>query len=380
MENNSKEYKLHVVNSNEPTNDKFDLSFNIDMSVRELKKKISKKKDIPVEDIILILAGKNLQDEKLIVSYIDIKGDTSIYFAKCNERFDDFLTYCKKGNVNGVKTYLNLYPYKLNLKLENEIYGFFLACLNKQYDVIDVLLEHPNLDINSKVNGCSPICLSVIMNNGKLLRKLVDSGIVDYSSMFHDQNALEIAKSRNRSSATSVLQNHFKETPNKKKKITDIEFDDFVENLTDVNVNELKKFIENYEFDINKCDSEKNNTLLTKACSEGLVDIVKFLLKVPGIDVNTRVFDNFTAIAIACTWDHLKVVKLILNSGFNVEMEKGYNRGTPLYRACRYKRDGIVKYLLEGNFSELTDECRIVSGDDPKLLDIITTYDLKKMF
>jgi ankyrin repeat protein len=51
----------------------------------------------------------------------------------------------------------------------------------------------------------------------------------------------------------------------------------------------------------------------------GRVDTVRYLLDKPGIDINAKDAEGYTALAVACINGHLEVAKLLVAAGARVK-------------------------------------------------------------
>ena len=63
------------------------------------------------------------------------------------------------------------------------------------------------------------------------------------------------------------------------------------------------------------------------------------------VDVNTAQADGATALHWAAFWNNLDAVKLLVNTGANVDVQNDYG-ATPLWCACASRHTGIVEQLL----------------------------------
>ncbi|XP_022104853.1 serine/threonine-protein kinase TNNI3K-like [Acanthaster planci] len=96
-----------------------------------------------------------------------------------------------------------------------------------------------------------------------------------------------------------------------------------------------------------------SETPLHSACTYGKnLDIVRFLVEQPGVDVNHQGRDGHTALHSACYHGHIQVVQLLLDHGANVELacsedviSSHAQRQTCLDWAEKGGHDGIVALL-----------------------------------
>ena len=87
-------------------------------------------------------------------------------------------------------------------------------------------------------------------------------------------------------------------------------------------------------------------TPLHIACRYGHLDIVKFLVSVSSVDVNSKDSDGYTPLHTACRYDQLDIVKCLVSVSsvdVNSKASDGY---TPLHIALHYSHSAIVECLL----------------------------------
>lgn len=97
---------------------------------------------------------------------------------------------------------------------------------------------------------------------------------------------------------------------------------------------------------VTKTYNMNNKTALALAAYYGYYDIVKFLLNVPGIDVNEKDDYGWTPIALAALYGHEEILKLLLacpKIEINLQDKQGY---TALMLAADGRHENIVKCLL----------------------------------
>lgn len=77
------------------------------------------------------------------------------------------------------------------------------------------------------------------------------------------------------------------------------------------NLEKIKEFSD--KLDVNIQDSVQGKTALTWAAYYGNLDVIRFLLSVPGIDVNRQDTNGWTPLMTACFKNQTAVVELLLN-------------------------------------------------------------------
>ena len=100
-----------------------------------------------------------------------------------------------------------------------------------------------------------------------------------------------------------------------------------------------------YDGDLN----EKNTygqTALMNACWRGDVKLVKLLInKGANLDISDR--DGFTALMTVCWPSNLEIAKLLIDKGANLDIQNNYDRQTVLLRSCKCENIELTSYILE---------------------------------
>jgi ankyrin repeat protein len=100
--------------------------------------------------------------------------------------------------------------------------------------------------------------------------------------------------------------------------------------------------------DVNYQASGGTNTALIIAAEKGSVDITRYLLKQPGIDVDKKGHSGRTALLQATLDNHVQIVKILLEAGANPTLEMR-RLGTPVIQACCQGRLELMEvYLRNG--------------------------------
>ena len=116
-------------------------------------------------------------------------------------------------------------------------------------------------------------------------------------------------------------------------------------NFPFLSINNLKKVLENRDVDVNATEDEEGKTFLMTAVSEEKFCLVSLLLEKPGIQVNSKDTNGWTALHFAASRKHQassnhreinNIVKRLLNfPGIDMEV-KDRNGETPLMCAIKY--------------------------------------------
>ena len=88
-------------------------------------------------------------------------------------------------------------------------------------------------------------------------------------------------------------------------------------------------------------------TPLHTACQYGQLDIMKFLVSLSSVDINsTRDDDGYTPLHTACHYGQLDIITFLVSlSSVDVNIQ-GVSGNTPLHTACRYGQLDIIKFLM----------------------------------
>jgi len=96
--------------------------------------------------------------------------------------------------------------------------------------------------------------------------------------------------------------------------------------------------------------AERNTKLFRQAIIASDLDSVKKLTEKSGVDVNTMMFNDETALHIACQKGCFGVVQCLLVNGAFVDIMNSHQQ-TPLYIACENGHDEVVECLLDNGAS-----------------------------
>ena len=219
------------------------------------------------------------------------------YYMDNSEYYEKFII---ENNINSID--LNNIDYKLKTQL-------FIACYNKQINIIKLLLEFQGLDVNkSSTMLISPLYLSCDKGNEEIVQLLLEHPNIDVNIL-------------NKNNLTPLI------------KCCLLGLLDLVNLL-----------LQHPNIDVNI--SVKNMTPLYITCQNGYKDIVKLLLQHPNIDVNIS-DKNITPLFIACQNGYKDIVNLLLkHPNIDVNIKNNINQ-TPLDIAYHKGYEEIIQLLLE---------------------------------
>ncbi|KAK6744470.1 hypothetical protein RB195_011277 [Necator americanus] len=114
-----------------------------------------------------------------------------------------------------------------------------------------------------------------------------------------------------------------------------------------------------------KINSEMGWTPLMIAASAGRVEVVRYLLSLPQVDVNHRNNNLQTALHYAASRNHAEITHLLLEAGSDVNAADKFG-ATPLHRAASQGHDKIVHMLL--GRAKIHIDARNSEGNTPLFL------------
>ncbi|XP_046551064.1 ankyrin repeat domain-containing protein 17-like [Haliotis rubra] len=92
----------------------------------------------------------------------------------------------------------------------------------------------------------------------------------------------------------------------------------------------------------------KGNNVLHHACNRGHLDVVKYVLSLNSLDINSRGWERRTPVMVAAESGHTDVVALLVKHGANLRVTDRLGDNI-LQRACYTGRFDVVKYVLSLN-------------------------------
>ena len=261
--------------------------------------------DEPIQCVIFENSAYDLIDS-IDISKIDYKKSRKDLSLE-NKLLDFLKKLIKDGNVKRIKILLNSYPKILNTKDYSGYTLLSVACEYGELEIVKLLLEQPNIDVNTKNDkGWTPLHIAYRID---ILKLLLEHPDIDVNNI-RDKNENPLSR--------ACKQNH---------------------------IELVKLLLARPEIDVNIQDYY-SKTPLYIVCENNNIEIVKLLLAKPEIDVNVKNKDGKTSLLIVCIHHKIEIVKLLLakpDIDVNVKDNNGW---TPLFIACRYNKIEIVKLLL----------------------------------
>ncbi|MCL2312573.1 MAG: ankyrin repeat domain-containing protein, partial [Firmicutes bacterium] len=270
-----------------------------------------------------------INSKKVDIDKKNKKGDTPLMFAVGNVKILKKLIQAKaKLDIRGshdestaliqtasdserVESLKELIKAGANPNLENGYKQTALICaanINNVKAVDELIKAGANLNLTDSKRKTA-LSYAVIRNNKEIVDKLI-AAKADPDIGPNGQTALILAEQHNR----VEIQNKLKEYVGNREKNT-------------------KKLVEL----LDKYKTLKEEEILTEI--EGLLKEI--------VDINLKNKERMTLLTYAAMYNHIKVTKLLLNSGADINLTEGNDDYTPLIVAANYGQEKIVDILIK---------------------------------
>ncbi|KAL1458264.1 hypothetical protein WDU94_008426 [Cyamophila willieti] len=203
----------------------------------------------------------------------------------------------------------------VNRKDDKGLTPLHLACFFRYLDIVKLLLSK-NADVHADGLMGTPILSVTIWDRPPRAR-------------LNDKNLLDLL---------SVLIKYGANVNDKVGELSPLHFA-----VKENNVKVLDLLITN-KVDVNA--SIYGIPLLTVAVEKESIDIIQAILKVDNLDLNLRDESMYTPLHRACRMGNLKIVKLLVDRGFDVNAQTE-NQFTPLLEAIESRQYEVIEYLLQ---------------------------------
>ncbi|KAM9998589.1 hypothetical protein ACTFIY_008243 [Dictyostelium cf. discoideum] len=319
-------------------------------------------------EVVNLLLERNIE-----ISIKNNKGYTAFHIAACN------------GNLNIIEKMITMNRVPNGLILSNDMEtSLFLSITNNHFEISEKIIDYYQSSMNSNefkkmidqfnVHGVSPLIMSVLRKNLKMIKKLIEEGGADINSFKKDNStSLHCAAIIDFTEAIEYLLdiggielmnsiNRYGNSPIHEAAIKG--------NFKSIQtfINQLKKIIIKNNSSVS--DEEKSNLLLEiidKKDKDGSTPLhlccncvnsdniennfksCKILIEEGGVQVNGIDSGNATALHIlACVGEDksLPLVKYFLSIGSDPTIENKYG-WTPIHQAYNNKNIQIYQLLLD---------------------------------
>ncbi|XP_067653296.1 ankyrin repeat domain-containing protein 50-like [Haliotis asinina] len=214
------------------------------------------------------------------------------------------------------------------------------ACLGGNIQLVKYVLSQNNLDINIRM-PCwkTPLMLAAENGHNDVVELLVDKGADVSLKVKTGDNVLHIACYGGHLDVVKYLLslNSIKINRRGRKKMTPVMV------AASQGHKEVVELLVKRGADLSL--RAQMGSILHTACSRGHFDVVKYLLSLNSVDINSRGVSNRTPVMVAAYEGHKDVVELLVKHGADMSLTSRFGNNI-LYLACEQGYSDIVKYLL----------------------------------
>ena len=298
------------------------------------------------------------------------------------------------GKLDLVQYLLSLPSIVVNIKNDDGYTPLHIACQYGQLDIVQCLVSQSSSDMNITANdGYTPLHTACSCGKLDVVKYLVSSSLVNVNVKDSFGNTpLHTACCHCKvdiieyllSLSTVDVNINFHDIKTVKNLLQDAMFSDKLNtvkflilssaDLTFFGVTPLHKACQYGKLDIVKSlvalpsvdvnsKSSCGDSPLHTACRYGQLEILKFLLSLSSIDVNTKTSIGCTQLHTACEYGKLDVVKCLVSLPSVDVNSKTFTGDTPLHRACHYGKLDIVKFLV--SLPSVDVNTKTSAGDTP---------------
>lgn len=226
------------------------------------------------------------------------------------------------------------------------------AARNNRSQILKQLLAVTGININAQNNkGDTALMLAALVGHRDIIKILLNTPAIDLNIKNKEgKTALMIAQEENQTDAAELIKKKIDQSSkiSGDKKESSDDKEELIERWCDAarNGNLIEIRALSGKVGINAID-KSGGTALMNAAINSRGEIIKYLLQVPGIDVNIRdKKENFTALIFASFMASAEIVKLLLQAPVDINAQKK-DGWTALMFASRNDRLETVKLLLQ---------------------------------
>ncbi|XP_067661852.1 ankyrin repeat and protein kinase domain-containing protein 1-like [Haliotis asinina] len=258
------------------------------------------------------------------------------------------------------------------------------ACLGGDVKVVKYVLSQNILDINGRVR-CGRTAVMLAAENGHkdvvemLIDKEADVSLVDETgdNVLHcacrggHAEVVKYILSKKMVDINSLV--HGKKTPTMVAIERQLDVVKYILSLNSVDINckgrkkrtpvivaaeqghtEVVKLLVKHAANLLLRD-ENGDNILHRACYAGQLDVVKYILSLKSMDINSRGWRKRTPVIVAAEQGHTEVVKLLVKHAANLLL-RDENGDDILHCACYPGRVDVVKYVLSLNTVDINSK------------------------
>lgn len=260
--------------------------------------------------------------EKVDVNKVNNNGDTGLMIACYNnkENIVDYLLNLPNININ----YINV---------NNEVNALIVCCIEGNLNILKKLMSHPNTNINCKTEyDLTLFLLSCQYNYLDIVDYFISINMSVNNVDFLNNNALIIA-------------------------------------CYEENLEIIKYLIENTNINIDHKNNFGNNVLLV-ACYENYIEIVKYLLEETKININTINNLGNNILMMSCLNNNLELLLYLINKT-DIDINKFNNYGDTIVSIAIDNRNFEILNKLIKNKRIALDKIRLFNSIYYSILDIL---------
>ncbi|XP_046553082.1 ankyrin repeat domain-containing protein 50-like [Haliotis rubra] len=215
------------------------------------------------------------------------------------------------------------------------------ACSSGQFDVVKYVLSLNEVDIDSRGwKKRTPVMAAAVKGHKEVVELLVKHGADLSISEKSGSNILHLACSNGQFGVVEYVlslnsvdinrRGYMKRTP--------------VMIAAESGHKEVVELLVKHGANLLLTDKHGDN-ILHRACKEGHFDVVKYVLSLNSVDINSRGWEGRRLVMIPAEKGHKEVVELLVKHGANLLLTDKHGDNT-LHRACKEGHFDVVKYVL----------------------------------
>ncbi|XP_067660904.1 ankyrin repeat domain-containing protein 50-like [Haliotis asinina] len=321
---------------------------------------------------VMLAAGNGNKD--LVQLFVDKGADVSLL----DKTGDNILhCACRGGGAEVLKYILSKDMVDINSLGHRKRTPVIVAAERGQKEVVELLVKHgADLSLSERSGGN---ILHHVCQRGhyKLVKYVLSLNMVDiHSRWWMKRTPVMVAAKYGHKEVVKLLVNHGANLLQSDKRGDNIlhlvcfaghsDIVKYILSLNSVNINsrgwkgrtpvmvaaerghkEVVELLVNHGVNLSLCKRSGSN-ILHLACCVGHFDVVKYVLSLNSVDINSRGWKGRTPVMVGAKHGHKEVVKLLVNHGANVLLsdKRGDNI---LHLVCFAGHSDVVKYILSLN-------------------------------
>ena len=244
------------------------------------------------------------------------------------------------NHLEGVNRAINDHA-NVNMVLVNQWTALHIAAHFGYYDIVDALINAPNVNINARnEQGKSPLYLASMSGMEQSAQLLINAGADINASDNGQWTALHTAAGKGHHHIVDALI----KAPNINLNVRNAHGYTPLYVAVDRGREQSARLLINAGADINISDNNQW-TALHWAAYYGYIKIVDALIHVPNVNLNSRNEQGYTPLHVAVMSGMKESVRLLIEVGADINITNN-NQWTALHRAAYYGYNNIVDMLI----------------------------------